>query len=268
MTLARTSWWPQAERLDVGQRLRAQHTCGEGSPLILSRDEGGYRAWCFRCLEGDWVPPPAESLAQKTERLARQRAGDASLPSSCTLPQPQVYDLDEWPNEAKVWLYKAGFSRADIGGLRIFYHPPSDRVVIPVLSATGASFYQARAYQKGRVPKYLGPTPRPPTLVCRWGQYHAPCLTEDLLSAIKIGVSGLEGNALLGTRISDHLIGDLLRRKCRVQVVLDPDPPGQKGAQAICKQLRAYGIEHRNVVLPKDPKLLTRDQLRKELSWN
>lgn len=267
MTLARSSWWSKAEHLEVGKRIRAAHGCGEGASLILSRDEGGYHAWCFRCLDGDWVPPPVESLAQKTERLAKQRAGDATLPSSCTLPWPQVYDLDEWPAEAKLWLYKAGFSRADIGELRAYYHPQSDRVVIPVLSATGASFYQARAYQKGRVPKYLGPTPKPPTLVCRWGHSLSPCLTEDLLSAIKIGASGLEGISLLGTKISDHIMGELLRRRCRVQVVLDPDPPGQRGALSICKQLSAYGVQHRNIVLPKDPKLLTRDQLRKELSW-
>lgn len=267
MSLARNSWWKLADHLEVGQRLRAPHDCGEGSPLLLSRDSGGYHAWCFRCLEGDYVPPPAESAAEKIARLAKLRQGDQSLPSTCALPEPRVYSMDAWPEEARAWLYKAGFSRADIGALRIYWHPSSDRVVIPVLSATGLSFYQARAYQKGRTPKYIGPTPRPATLVASWGQSQSPCLTEDILSAMKIGASGGEGIALLGVQISEHLMSVLMRRGCKVQVCLDPDPPGQRGAARICKQLKAYGVPYRNVVLERDPKLHTRSELHERLSW-
>ena len=260
--LSRESWWPAAKDLEIGRQKRVPHDCGEGSPLIVSRDGRGWHAYCFRCVDNGWAPAPAESLAQKLARIEKQRQGDATLPGGCNLPWPQERDVDLWPEGAKLWLYKAGFSRADIGVLRIFYHPVSDRVVIPVLSAEGASvFYQARAYQKGRTPKYLGPTPKPPRLLACWGRARIPTLTEDLLSAIKIGLSGGEGWCVLGTRISDHMLSCVMARG-GANVFLDPDPPGQKGAAKIMAQLRAYGVPCRNIVADRDPKLLTRPQLK------
>lgn len=266
--LSRESWWPKAQHLEIGRKQRVPHDCGEGSPLIISRDDSGWHAYCFRCSDTGWMPAPAESLADKVARLEKQRKADESLPGSALcLPMPMVFDIDQWPEGAKLWLYKAGFSRADIGELKIYYHPASDRVVVPVLSAGGSSiFYQARAWQKGRTPKYLGPTPRPPTLMCRWGTAEKVCLTEDLLSAIKIGLSGGEGLCLLGTKISDFIMAYLMRRGSFVNVVLDPDPPGQKGAARICAQLKAYGVPYTNIVLDKDPKLLTMSALKEKLT--
>ena len=263
--LSRESWWPAAQHLEIGQKQRVPHDCGEGSPLIVSRDEEGYHAYCFRCIDKGWQPPPTESLADKVDRLKRQREGDTSLPAApFLLPTPREYNLDNWPMEARLWIYKAGLSRADAGVLQLYWHAPSDRVVIPVLSADGGGsmFYQARAYQKGRVPKYLGPTPKPANLCARWGQYHTVSLTEDLLSAIKIGMAGGEGWCLLGTHVSDFILSRLLARKCRVLVCLDPDPPGQRGALIIVKQLVAYGVACTNVVMPKDPKLLHLSELK------
>lgn len=263
--LSQESWFPRAEALEIGQRRRISHDCGEGSPLYASRDESGWHAWCFRCNDKGWVPAPAESLAEKVERIKRQREGDITLPTApFLLPGPREYNLDNWPSEAKLWIYKAGLSRADAGVLQLYWHAPSDRVIIPVLCAdgSGSMFYQARAYQKGRTPKYLGPTPKPAKLIARWGQYHTPSLTEDLLSAIKIGMAGGEGWCLLGTRITDHQLATLLKRGCTVQVCLDPDPPGQRGAETIMKQLRAYNVPCKNIVMPKDPKLLHLAELK------
>lgn len=257
-------WKDWAAELEIGKSVRVQHEDEPDRSLLVSRDENGISAWCFRCGKVGWLPNPPETLEQKLARISRQRTGDATLPSGCALPYPPVYDIDQWPEGAKLWIYKAGLSRADAGALQLYWHAPSDRVVIPVLSASdgGPTFYQARAYQKGRTPKYLGPTPKPPTLCASWG--HAPnvCLTEDLLSAIKIGLAGGEGWCLLGTRISDYLMGKLLARKCLVLVCLDPDPPGQKGAASIMRQLKAYDVPCRNVVMPKDPKLIHLSELR------
>ena len=269
--LSRESWWPAAMSLEIGQKRRVPHDCGEGSPLIISRDEDGYRAYCFRCTDTGWVAPPTESLADKVDRINRQRAGDTTLPSTpFLLPSPREYNLDKWPLEAKIWIYKAGLSRADAGALQLYWHPPSDRVIIPVLSVDGAGslFYQARAYQKGRCPKYIGPTPKPPNLCASWGRHHTVSLTEDLLSAIKIGMAGGEGWCLLGTHVSDFILSRLLARKCKVLVCLDPDPPGQRGALKIIKQLVAYGVPCTNIVMPKDPKLLHLHELKEYVCPN
>jgi hypothetical protein len=263
--MAARDWREWAATLEVGKSVRVQHTCADDRSMLVSRSDSGTSAYCFRCGKVGWLPPPVESTAEKVARIERQRAGDSSLPSSCVLPEPRVYDLDEWPEGAKVWIYKAGLSRADAGVLRLYWHPTSDRVVIPVLSATGdGQFYVARAWQKGRVPKYLCPTPKPKILYASWGRAPAVCLTEDILSSIKISMAGGEAVCLFGTKISDHIMSKIMGRS--VLVMLDPDPAGRKGAEKICAQLRAYGVSHADVVLPKDPKLLTIAALKEKLS--
>jgi DNA primase len=99
----------------------------------------------------------------------------------------------------------------------------------------------------------------------RWGSFVVPTLTEDMLSAIKIGTVA-EGWAVGGTKASDHLIAELLRRKARVNVWLDPDGPGRVGASKLCKQLRSYGLEVRDIVSQRDPKLHTRDEIMEYVS--
>lgn len=177
---------------------------------------------------------------------------------------PALRNVADWPLDARLWLYRAGLSNADIGRLGVYYHEPSDRVVVPVLEAGMPVFYQARAYQKGRMPKYLGPTPRPPRLLARWGSSVSPTLTEDMLSAIKIGTVA-EGLCLFGTNISDHILSYLLKRGAAVNIATDPDPAGRKAASKICKQLRAYGIQVRDVLMPLDPKMMPRAYLRRVL---
>jgi hypothetical protein len=261
--LDRASWWPLAERLEVGQKLRTNHDCGPGRTLQLSRNEDGYRAWCHRCNDGGGAGPPPESIEQKVARINRMLAGDRSVRElqPGVMPVPQVWDVSEWPNGAAVWLYKAGLGRTEIGSLGIYYHPPSDRVVIPV----GGRFYQARAYQPGRMPKYLGPDVRPSTLIARWGQAESVTLTEDLLSAIKVGMVG-EGWAVLGTSVSDHMVAELMKRGRPVNLWLDPDAAGRKGAARIGKQLRAYGLTVRDILSARDPKLHTRSEIKEILN--
>lgn len=264
--LSLQSWWPKAERLTVGQKRRTQHDCGEGRTLLLSRDDSGYHAWCFRCGLPGFKGPPAESLAEKLERLRKQRQGDDSInraAANAELPMPAVRSVALWPDKAKLWLYKAGLSNADIGRLGIYYHADGDRVVLPVYDAGVPIFFQARALD-GRMPKYLGPTPRPPKLLARWGTADDVTLTEDILSAIKVGMVG-EGWAVLGTTVSNWMVASLLKRGCRVNVWTDPDEAGRKAAAKITKQLRAYGLAPRNILSARDPKLHTRSEIQEIL---
>lgn len=116
------------------------------------------------------------------------------------------------------------------------------------------------------MPKYVGPTPRPGNLLCTWGQAACPTLTEDMLSSIKIGLAGCEGWAVLGTVVSAHMVAAILKRGTAVNVWLDPDAAGRKGAAKIIKQLSAYGVECRNIVSERDPKLHTRAEIKEYLS--
>jgi DNA primase len=150
-----------------------------------------------------------------------------------------------------VWLWKAGFPEREILTRGIYFHAPSDRVVIPYPEQ---GFWIARAYQKGRAPKYLAPTPKPRDLCVRFGAGDVLVLTEDILSAMKVS-RVTEAWALMGTRVSDYQITRILESSRKVLTWLDPDPPGQVGATKIRAQLRAFGVPVRNVVSTRDPKL-------------
>lgn len=247
----------------MGQRKRVNHDCGPGTTLLISRSEDGLRAHCFRCNDSGSAPPPAESLEVKLARLARSREADAVHAGVSSRPEPACLDVDDWPPAARLWFYRAGLSRADIGAIGAYFHPPTGRVVLPIRSASDTIYWQARALD-GRQPKYIGASIRPPSMIARWGSAPSPTLCEDILSAYKVGSVG-EGWAVMGTSVSAGMVAEILRRRCSVNVWLDPDPAGQKAARRYIKQLRAYNVEVRNIVSSRDPKLHTRDQIKEYL---
>jgi len=263
VTLTRESWLPQALLLDEGRSARVAHDCGDGRTLHITRD-AGLRAWCYRCSEGDSAPPPRESTADTLARMARQRAADEAA-AHPALPEPRVYTVADWPPGAALWFYRAGLGKAEIGKLGAYYHPPTDRAVLPVLRAGVAVFWQARAWQPGRQPKYLGPAAGKAHVIARYGAAPTVTLTEDLLSAFKVGQAGGEGWAVLGTVVNAAAVVELLRRGQPVRTWLDPDAAGRRGAAKIAKQLRAYGLTVRDVVSDLDPKLHTLEQIKEQI---
>lgn len=143
--LSPQSWLPFAEGLEIGRKRRHNHDCGPGKTLIVSRDERGYSAYCWRCSDHGNAPGPQESLADKLARLARLREADSQLArqqfgsndsclseAGCLLPGPATYDVDSWPTAAALWFYRAGLGRGDIGKLGAYYHADSGRVVLTV----------------------------------------------------------------------------------------------------------------------------------------
>lgn len=264
--LSFASWRDRAEALDVGGRARVDHDCGGGRTLTIRRDERGLHAFCFRCNDSGYVPPPPEPLAVRLKRLQELSTKDSAVPRlACVPPAPAVRVWDEWPDSARLWLIKAGLSRADLPALGAYYHPPTQRVVLPVLDPlAGLVFWQARALD-GRQPKYLAPDVSKATVVPRYGQADSVVLTEDLLSAYKVGKVH-EAWCLLGTKASQLLISRLVERRCKVYVWLDPDAAGRKAATSITKSLRSVGIDCVNVVSDTDPKLVHSTIIKEYLS--
>lgn len=262
------SWLPSAEGLAVGRSIRVDHTCGPGRTLKVHRDADRLSAFCFRCNEHGAAAAPQEPITVRIARLAAVRAADVQMREvqPGRLPEPHVSCVGEWPEHARLWLFKAGLGRAEIGRLGAYYHPPSDRVVLPVLDpATGIPvFYQARAVQRGRAPKYMAPTTGRDLALARWGHSDVPTLTEDILSAFKVGLVS-EGIAVLGTHLSPVVLAHLMGRRCSVNLWLDPDPAGQRAAGKIAKQLRAYGIQYRTILSQRDPKLHTKQEIKELL---
>jgi hypothetical protein len=280
MHLDQGTWLPQASALSPGRRARVNHDCGPGRTLLIRHDDdGSFHAWCFRCGEGGYHRPE-RTLAELVAASTKLREADASLGRGstghgCALPEPREYSLDAWPVAARLWLYRAGIGKAEAAKLAAFHHAPTERVVVPVWSAgtprsAPADFYQARAYQPGRQPKYLGPDHRPPWLVaCFQGRVdtgdghdgrrgHQPprvVLTEDILSAFKISLTGEEAWPVMGTSVPASYVAELMRRGVQAVTWLDPDAAGRKAAARYGKQLRAYGVPVRDIVSARDPKL-------------
>jgi DNA primase len=157
---------------------------------------------------------------------------------------------------------KAGLSALDAGKLGAYYHPPTDRVVLPVLDpATGTPvFWQARAVD-GRVPKYLAPSVDRTRVVPQYGKASEVTLTEDILSAYKVGTVG-EGWSLMGTSISAHCLTLLLRRGAPVNVWLDDDAPGRRAGDRVMRALTGAGLEARRIRSKVDPKLVHRNEIK------
>lgn len=266
MSLSPASWVHLADAVPMGGRARVDHDCGPGRTLTIKRDTGGLSAFCFRCNDKGWVPPEPEPLAIRLERLKRASEADSVAAQGVALPAPQVRVWAGWPPACRLWLLKAGLSSADLPRLGAYYHPPTDRVVLPVLDPSGGVlFWQARAVDK-RLPKYLAPPVDKASVVARYGEAKEVTLTEDLLSAYKVGTVG-EGWSLLGTSINSKMLSSLLSRGCRVNVWLDPDGPGQRAATKVLAKLRSVGIEARNIVSAVDPKLVHRQDIKELLLW-
>lgn len=257
------SWLPQALALQVGQKRYGEHECGAGRKLLLSRDTKGFNAWCFRCSDSGWAPGPKLSLQERLAVQKRLAGADASVGSSVVLPEPRVYDLKDWPPAAALWLLKAGLGAPEIARLGAYYHPETDRVVLPVLEACTPVFWQARSVT-GRLPKYLSPPTGRDKLLPRYGSGDLIVLTEDLLSAFKVGCVA-EAWCLMGTHANPRLIAGLLERGAPVAIWLDPDAAGAAGARKVFKQLTAYGVQARVLRSERDPKLHTFDQIREYL---
>lgn len=257
------SWLPQAQSLEVGQKRYAEHDCGGGRKLLISRDTKGYSAWCFRCNELGWAPAPKLSLRERLEAAARLASADQTTRASVELPVPQVTDLREWPLLARVWLFKAGLGAPEIARLGAYYHPPTDRVVLPLYEAGNVVFWQARALGD-RLPKYLSSPVDRTTLLPTFGSADFVVLTEDLLSAFKVGQVA-EAWCLMGTHANSRLVAALMTRKAPVRIWLDPDGPGRAAARKVFKQLNPLGLNVSVIRSARDPKLHSLDQIKEYL---
>lgn len=250
--------------------------------MLVSNEGGKLSAYCFRCHESGWAEPPAVSLAERTAALAGWAQADRaalSLEVPATnrqsmsyradllqLPSPGLQEVSDWPAAAKLWLFKAGLGRPEIARLGAFFSPAMQRVVLPVYEAHKLVFWQARAYQPGRNPKYIAPPVDRTKVVPRYGTAEDVTLTEDILSAFKVGLVG-EGWAMMGTSMNVGLIANLMaRRPRRVNVWLDSDGPGTTASRKVLAKLRSLGIECRGVTTDEDPKLNSRSTIKELLS--
>jgi hypothetical protein len=265
-----SEWYPQAAGLSVGQRRRGDHDCGDPGSLLLSRDDTGYMAYCFRC-GGRGTKKEQESQEKRIARLAHEENADSNARLSVELPTPRVYTLREWPQAAALWFYKMGLSPSKIAELRMYWCPDMGRVVLPIFEADQPVYWTARSHT--RTPKWIGPRLPKDGLAAKFavGKGDTVVLCEDPLSAYKVS-SVTESWSLLGTKLHSRHIAELMAARKRVAVWLDDDVgrrggknPGQQAAREIIARLRAVGLEVRNVKSERDPKYYNHNYIEEAL---
>lgn len=254
-------------QLGDGCSTRIDHDCigVSGGTLLVSRDGNKITAYCFRCGCSGFIAKQ-EGLAERMARLRKEEGADRMAVQCPDPPQPAVHDLSEWPKEAKLWLYRAGFTPAMIADLGAYWAPGLGRVVLPVLGPDHAPiFWQARCPRNPpRNPKIISPKAPRNGVVGRYGTGTAVVLCEDTLSAYKVG-QVTEAWSLMGTKLMPGPLAELVSTGRRVYVWLDGDRPGQTAASAILKRLRAYGLHATNIVTTRDPKYYNRAAIRRLL---
>lgn len=257
------TWLPQAQELALGQSRRTNHVCGPGRTLRVDHKDEGWGAWCWRCNDKGWHPKPQPSLAERLARLKEKRDTDTAAESDPRPPMPAIWSPVDWPLQARVWLYRAGLSNDAIRSAGIYYTPRLDRVVLPIIVGDKLAYWQARGFDPER-PKYLNPKVDKDGLAARYGSQGPVVLTEDILSAIRVGEVA-EGWSILGTSLSDTLAVQLRELNRPVAIWLDPDAAGRKARAKTLRALSLVGIEPRIIRTDKDPKLYSREEIRRTI---
>lgn len=260
------AWLKAAQQLREGSKGRASHGCGEGRTLLVAHERDKWTAWCFRCQESLVEFKPQLSFSERMKRDRERAAEDETIARYTVLPTPVVDDLALWPIEARLWLLKASIGAPETRQLGAYYHPPTNRVVLPVFDSGRLAYWQARSID-GRQPKYLGAAIDKRSIVAQFGKPDSPVtvLTEDVLSAFRCG-DHVAAWALLGTALTDKVLARLIAAQKPVITWLDPDAAGRKAVRRITTRLALVGVPHRNIVSPFDPKLLPRGEIKSLLT--
>jgi hypothetical protein len=249
-------------------RIRVNH-CGEGKAAIQETKYNGVSTYCFRCGKSEWEP--REPQLRPPPEEPRQDRG----------PPP---DLGEaLPSHVVAWLAQMGFGRYECAQvLKCYWNSRSERLVFPLHNG----FWTARDMALKQFP-YTSAQPKRlkwisalrgreqcvqeygPAHYMAWGDLPV-VLTEDLLSAAKIGLSEAPVVAIpcLGTLPSPAVMA----RAAEAPTVvwwLDPDAAGQRMARLGNNRLLAVGVNSRIMfthALDQDPKLLDPDTITRRLS--
>lgn len=262
--LTLSSFAAYTENLPLGRSVRVNHDCGEGRTLKVEHKEEGFAAYCWRCSDHGWKPHPRMSLSEKIAKLRRVQEVELKATADLTPPQPIELDPQQWPATPRVWLYKAGISNDDIIALGFYWNERLNRVVMPIYEGGRLVYWQARGFDSGRA-KYINPIVSRESLFAKFGTGPTLVLTEDVLSAYKVG-RVTAGWAMLGTSLSDGMVMALAADGRPVATMLDPDAGGDKGRRAATRQLPIMGISVTHLYPVRDPKFLSTQEIQSCLS--
>jgi DNA primase len=247
-------WLEAAKRLPLGHKVRLQHDCGEDKSMIVSHNENGYIANCFRCGNVGFEGHGYRNLAeiQRVRELNEQ-----TLKESNTNELPKDFSTTI-PTGNTLWLARAGINNTRYSSCGIGWSARLQRIVIPVYNKNSLVYWQARAVIKGQIPKYTNP-PTSKTEVIYWvdpptGRTDQVVVTEDILSAIRVG-KHVTAASILGTKTSDSQAAQLSGFD-EVTYWLDPDAAGIEGNRKGVRKLSLV-TKATSMISDVDPKNLS-----------
>lgn len=261
------NWLDLAKTLPLGHKLRSDcPECGldtNTNAAIINHNLQGYSLYCNACGYNPFSPKGKQTLAELAElRKLNEEAQRHAQSRTIELPEDTTYNLSDFSNEGRHWLFKAGITPRIINKYSIGYSKKLRRVILPVYG-NGLIWFQNRAVFEGQKPKYLQPNIAKNAIfnVGLINRNSTVIIVEDILSAIRVTEAGYVAVSILGTKLSDWQIHRITNAK-RVITWLDGDRAGRKGAASIRKTLSML-MEVGNIVTEKDPKCYSDQQIRK-----
>lgn len=264
------AWLAFAKTLPAGRRTKIE-CCAQDRSLLVSNEERGYRAYCFRCGPRGFVAHGDFSIAN-----LQRRRDELALLQYATVRLPKDFTTEIPVNDA-VWLYRSGVSTALAKHYGFGYSPSLRRVVLPIYSGGALAGFTARS-TIGAKPKYIermassdtvfvaDPATRLPD-ADGWDRTSGPdlVLTEDILSAVRVGRIAKQAVALLGTSANHEQLASIHGAE-RIAVWLDPDRAGRVAAYKIERSLSLQGKAVQRIRTDRDPKFFSNREIRRLLS--
>lgn len=214
----------------TGQSWKVVHKgCSDSRALKITMEPEGYLFYCFKCQGKAFVPHEDTSFRDRKQREAEKAAYFAAKDA-------EGYDLPiDWqrdiPDAGLAWLGKGGWTNEMICKYGPMWSSHMQRVLFTIKPIG----YIARAVFEDQVPKYLTKGPKKTPLY--WTSepiVDRVCLTEDILSAGKVG-RVYPAMAGLGT---DGWNLDIILNCREVLIWTDNDAGGEHGRKVLWSTLQ------------------------------
>lgn len=259
-------WLDTAKSLEVGKSTYIPHYgCSERKVLWVYNNKEGWGCFCNKCGKSSF----RFKGIQKISDILPQELPETRL-YEVKLPEDVVFDVREFPNEARLWLYKADIRNDSIEKHKIGYSNYLKRVIIPVYNSQGRLItWQGRAIFDGQSPKYLNQESLDKNKHLFNPDKNEPCekalpslciVTEDILSAIRVN-QFYNVRSSIGTSLSDAQILELSKFDY-VGIWYDPDRGGEDGCTKAVRRLNLYTNSF-SIRSDKDPKNLSKREIKR-----
>ena len=255
-----------ASKLSNGDSTYIPHEgCTTNAKMWVYKNKNGYGFYCNKCGEKGFkhrgIVPLRELVKDKEE-------GKTEFQKDIALPEDISLDIDDFPLDARLWLYKADIRDYQIEKYGIGYSKYLHRVILPVYDETGELLmWQGRGLTPHQTKYYnVRGSGKSGYFFKSWVSYNKihshtwdrVVVVEDVLSVIKVGRS-CPTVAGLGTSLSQAQI-NYLGNFNRVTFWYDDDKGGLKGSEKGMKALSLITKVDR-IRTQLDPKNLSYDEI-------